>query len=326
VLINFAAGGPTDVEGRLFAKHFGKHIEGQPNVIVQNMDGAGGMIGANYLGEVAPKDGTMLGYFTGTTWRYVNTPKNFRTDFRSYEFIGYQPGTSVHFVRTDTAPGIRRATDIMKATGIVAGGLGPENSKDLLIRLSLDMLGVPYKYVSPYRGSAAARMALQQREINLYAESPPSYRSLIEPGLVKSGEVIPLYFEPSYDGENFTRSKQMAGIDVLPYHEFYQKVRGRLPSGPMWDVYRTILLVNGTMQRLVVLPPKVSAAAADALRTAVVRLNQDKDYIADAVKSLGFVPEWQSGPQVNRQVRQALSAKPGTREFIADYVKKAKRK
>ena len=58
VLINFAAGGPTDIEGRLFAKHLAKHIEGQPNILVQNMDGAGGVVGATYLGEVAPKDGT----------------------------------------------------------------------------------------------------------------------------------------------------------------------------------------------------------------------------------------------------------------------------
>ena len=53
VLINFAAGGPTDIEGRLFAKHLAKHIEGQPNILVQNMDGAGGVVGASYLGEVA---------------------------------------------------------------------------------------------------------------------------------------------------------------------------------------------------------------------------------------------------------------------------------
>src|SRR6516164_6326342 len=52
VLINFTAGGPTDIEGRLFAKHLADHIEARPQVIVQNMDGAGGMIGAGYLGEV----------------------------------------------------------------------------------------------------------------------------------------------------------------------------------------------------------------------------------------------------------------------------------
>jgi len=46
LLINFAAGGPTDIEGRLFAKYLVKHIEGEPGIIVQNMDGAGGLVRA----------------------------------------------------------------------------------------------------------------------------------------------------------------------------------------------------------------------------------------------------------------------------------------
>ncbi|MGZ3281503.1 MAG: hypothetical protein ACXU9A_02495 [Xanthobacteraceae bacterium] len=145
LIINFAAGGPTDIEGRLLAKHLVKHIDGQPGILVQNMDGAGGMIGAGYLGEVAPKDGTTLGYFTGSAWRYANNPERFRVDFRTYEFVAYQPGTSIAYMRTDVPPGIKDATDIVKAKGVVAGGLGAENSKDLLLRLALDMLGVPYK-------------------------------------------------------------------------------------------------------------------------------------------------------------------------------------
>src|SRR5207247_3787291 len=70
LLINFAAGGPTDIEGRLFAKHLARHIDGQPNIVIQNMDGAGGIVGAKYLGEVGPRDGTMAGYFTGTAFMY----------------------------------------------------------------------------------------------------------------------------------------------------------------------------------------------------------------------------------------------------------------
>src|SRR5262249_51450201 len=71
VLVNFAAGGPADIESRIFARYLVKHIEGQPSLIVQNMDGAGGLIGAQYLGEIAPKDGTMLGALTGTAWIYA---------------------------------------------------------------------------------------------------------------------------------------------------------------------------------------------------------------------------------------------------------------
>src|SRR5207237_708520 len=78
LLINFAAGGPTDIEGRLFAKYLARHIEGAPTIIVQNMDGAGGVIGAQYIGEVAPKDGSVIGYLSGTSWIYVSEPERWR--------------------------------------------------------------------------------------------------------------------------------------------------------------------------------------------------------------------------------------------------------
>jgi tripartite-type tricarboxylate transporter receptor subunit TctC len=78
ILINFAPGGPTDIEGRLFAKHLSRHIEGQPNVVIQNMDGAGGIVGAKYLGEVAPRDGSIAGYFTGTAFMYALDPERLR--------------------------------------------------------------------------------------------------------------------------------------------------------------------------------------------------------------------------------------------------------
>src|SRR5712691_3996748 len=105
ILINFAPGGPTDIEGRMFAKHVAHHIEGQPNIVIQNMDGAGGIVGAKYMGEVAPRDGSMAGYFTGTAFMYALDPERFRVDFKTYEFVATQPGTTVHFARTDVPPG-----------------------------------------------------------------------------------------------------------------------------------------------------------------------------------------------------------------------------
>src|SRR5437868_3044049 len=78
LLINFAAGGPADIEGRLFAKHLAKHIDGTPGIIVQNKDGAGGLVGTNYLGELGPRDGTMAGYLTAAAWTYVIEPQSYR--------------------------------------------------------------------------------------------------------------------------------------------------------------------------------------------------------------------------------------------------------
>jgi hypothetical protein len=305
VLINFTAGGPTDIEGRLFAKHLADHIETRPSVIVQNMDGAGGMVGAGYLGEVAPKDGTMVGYFTGTAWRYANDPERFRTDFKTYDFLAYQPGSTVYYARADVPPGLKDATDIAKARELVAGGLGAENAKDLLIRLALDMVGVPYRYVTPFPGSQAARLALLRNEINFFSESPPSYRAVIA-GLVKDGTVIPIFFDPEWNGENLTVSKQVEGLPMLPFQELYRKIKGNLPSGQLWDAYS---------------PP----AAIAALRDAIEELNNDKSYAEEASKTLGFAPEWVAGPNTNAQVRRALSITPQMRSFIASYVKNGKK-
>jgi tripartite-type tricarboxylate transporter receptor subunit TctC len=325
VLINYAAGGPTDIEGRLFAKHVAKYLGGKPSVIVQNMDGGGGLIGVNYLGEVGPKDGTMVGYFTGTAWAAISEAEHFHADYKSYEFVAYQPGTTVYFMRRDVPPGMKEATDLAKAKGVIAGGLGAANSKDLLIRLTLDMLGVDYRYVTGYQSSTRARHALEQGEVNLYSESPPSYRAVIEPGLVKNGTVIPLFYDPGWNGQSFRVPKQVADLPLLPYQELYKKIKGGLPSGQLWEAYLSILTVNSGMQRLIVLPPKAPQEALDALRAAVRKLNDDKAFADDALKAVGFVPEYEAGPDTGREVRQALTTKPEVRAFLKDYIAKGKR-
>ncbi len=126
VLVNFAAGGPADIESRVVAKHLVKHIDGQPSLVMQNMDGAGGLVGAQYVGEVAAKDGTVLGALTGTAWVYVSDPSRWRVDLRRFEFVARQPSTTVYFIRTDVAPGLRVPADVAKAQGVIIGGLSAE--------------------------------------------------------------------------------------------------------------------------------------------------------------------------------------------------------
>ncbi len=324
LLINFAAGGPTDIEGRLLAKHIAKHIDGQPTIIVQNRDGAGGLVGTNYVGEVGPRDGSMFGYFTGAAWKYVMEPEKHAVDFRTFEFIGYQPGSAVYYIRSDTPPGLKTASDVLKAQGVVAGGLAVELSKDLLIRLTLDMLGVPHKYITGFRSSVNARLAVQRGEIHLHSESTPGYFSVVEPSLVKDGTVIPLYYDAFYDGVHFSVPKPMEGSAVQPFQDFYRKVRGGEPSGLRWDAYRTNLAVDSAMLRTIAMPPGAPQAAQDALREALARLNNDKDYAAETMKAMQFVPYYETGADINTRVRRALMVSPEIRTFVANYMRGAK--
>lgn len=324
LVINFAAGGPSDIEGRLLAKHLAKHIDGAPPIIVQNKDGAGGLVGTNFLGEVGPRDGSMFGYFTGAAWKYLIEPENHRVDFKTYEFIGYQPGNAVYYVRTDLAPGMKQGADILKAQGLVVGGLSIESSKDLLLRATLDLLGVPHKYVTGYRSSATARLALQRGEIHLHSETTPAYFSVVEPSLVKPGAVIPLYYDGNYDGETFSVPKVMEGASLPQFQDFFRSLKGAPPTGRLWDAYRTNLAVDSAMLRTVVMPPGVPGAAADALRTALARLNNDKDYAEEAMKAMQFVPHYETGTNINTRVRRALAVPPEIKAFVLEYMKGGK--
>jgi tripartite-type tricarboxylate transporter receptor subunit TctC len=322
ILVNYDAGGPTDLEARLLSRHIGRHIDGNPRIIVQNMGGAAGLIGTKYLGEIAPRDGSMLGYFTGATHRYVSNPERFNVDFRTYEFIAVLPSGRIHFVRTDVRPGIKRAADVAKGENIVVGGLGPQQPKDMAMRLTLDMLGAHYTYVTGYNSSAQAMIALQRGEISYYADSPPLYKTKIVPE-VKAGTLLPVFYDPGFDGKEFSVPSYMKDYPILPFHELYKSIKGTMPSGQLWEAYKSMLLVNGTMYRMMTLPPGAPRDAVEALRAAVVKLASDKAYLDEAIKLMGDAPEYVTSPTLNDDVRAALSINPELKAFMDAYGKRA---
>lgn len=319
VMINFAPGGPTDIEGRLVARYLGKHIDGKPTVIAQNRPGAGGMTGVNYLGKIAPKDGTVMGYLTSAAWPAVSTPDKFEVDFRDYQFIAYQPGTSVYYVRTDVEPGVKTPMDLARVKRLVPGGLERSSAKDLGMRLTLDMLGVPYKYVTGYGSNQPARLAFERGEIDFFVESPPAYRATVAPTLVKSGVAIPLFYDTVFNGESYPVPKQVSDLGIAPFHELYEKLKGVNPSGQLWEAYLTITTLRGTMQRIAALPPGTPVAASEALWAAFEKVNDDPGFAEETTKAIGFVPDFETGPQVARQVRQALTIKPEIKQFVDKY-------
>ena len=289
------------------------------------MDGAGGMIGASYLGEVAPKDGTTLGYFTGSAWRYASDPERFRVDFRSYEFVAYQPGTSIAYMRTDVPPGIKEQTDIVKAKGVVAGGLGAENSKDLLLRLGARHARRAVQIRHLLSRQQAARLALQQNEINLYAE--------VAAELPRGGRAEP--------GERTARRSASGTTPIrAPRSARHARTGGglpascRSPSSTGRSKARRRPANSGTP--IAPCSPSTArcsgrsccrracrGAALAALRAAVLRLNDDKEHAEEAARTIGFVPEWVAGPDTNNEVRAAITVAPDMRAFIADYIRRA---
>ncbi|CAN0375138.1 unnamed protein product, partial [Phaeothamnion confervicola] len=290
VLVNYDAGGPTDIEARLLARHLAKHIAGQPALIVQNMGGAGGIIGAKYLGEIAPRDGTMVGYFTAAAQHAAFSPEKFAVDFRTYDFIAYMPNGRIHFMRTEVKPGMKSARDVMKAEGVVAGGLTADSPKDLAMRMVLDMLGVPHKYVTGYNSSAQATLAFQRGELNFFSDSPSAYISKIVPAMVTKGEVLPVCFDPIYAGGQYVVPKQIKPLGITSCPDFIKEIKGAIPAGAMTDAYIGLLSFAGTMYRTLTLPPNSPPASVAALRAAMLKLQDDSEYTAEAIRTIGEAP------------------------------------
>jgi len=323
MLINFAVGGGADIEGRLFAKYLAKHLEGQPTIVVQNMEGAGGLVGANFLGEVAPKDGTYIGYLSSAAGLHLTEAERWRADLRTYEFAAYVPGTAIVYVRTDVSPGIKEAKDLAQARGLILGGRSANSPNDIGARLALDILDMRYGYVTGYRSAATGRLALQRGEINVFSESPSGYRSAVEPQLVKTGQVVPLWYHLNDTSDLPPPRKEISGLDIASFPQLHKRIKGTLPAGKLWDVYQALFNVNWNLQRVLALPPGAPRAALEALQSALVAVSKDRNFEAEALKTIDFAPDLIATANSKEHVRAMLNVSPEIKQFINEYIKSA---
>jgi len=324
VLINYAPGGPTDVEGRLLARHLGRHVQGQPNVIVQNMSGAGGVIGTNYLGQVAKSDGLTMGYFTAALFHQQVRNPALRTDLSKYAFISGIQGITVSYIRSDVQPGIKKPADFVKAQRFRAGGLSYDSFKDVAFRLSFDLLGLKYDYVTGYNSSADARLAVQRNEVQYHDETLPAFRSQVEPNMVKSGQVTPLYYADLIDADGgVTDSPDVP--ELSSFTKFYTQVHGKPPSGVKYEALKAANIAGTNMTRAILLPPAAPKGAVAAMKQAIASLARDEEYLGDAIKVMRFRPRFEMGDSGERLYQRATQIAPELAKFIRQFIEQERK-
>ena len=292
-LINFAAGGPTDIEGRIVARNLAKHIPGNPTIIVQNMAGAGGVTGINFLGEAAKRDGLTVGYFTGPYNHHMMKSSTLRADFMQLPFIASVGSVTVCYIRSDVPPGIKKPTDIVKAERFRAGGLSFDSNKDLRFRLAFDILGLKYDYVTGYNSSNDARLAVQRNEIQYHDENIPGYRGVVEPQLVKTGIVTSLYYHDLIVPDG-TMRKSPDYPELNSFTEIYTQIH-KPPTGIKYEVLKAANMASQNLSRVALLPPNSPKEAVLAMRQAFISLSKDEEFIGEAKKAMRFHPRFDVG-------------------------------
>lgn len=169
-IVGYQSGDSHDLWARAYARHMGKHIPGNPTFIVQNMTGAGSMVAANYIYNVAKPDGLTMGTFApGLYLAQVTGSNEVKFDWAKFTWIGSpEQNGNVLFMRSDapykSIEDIRKAAEPPKCS---ATGVG--TSGHLVPRLLEETLLLKFRLVTGYPGGAEQDLALERGEVHCRA-------------------------------------------------------------------------------------------------------------------------------------------------------------
>jgi len=297
IVVGHEVGTGFDIYGRTLQRHLGRHIPGNPIIVVQNMVGASGINAANWLYNIAPKDGTVVATFVHTVpFEPLMGNAAARFDPAKYTWIGNME-ESVAVCGVSKAAGIARFDDMRTKEAIfgATGATGPLVKSALAVK---NLLGVRMKVVSGYQGSASVKSAIQRGEVQGICGLPMS--------------TITAFWRDDYESGNFKPIIQLSGrkgqegLKDVPHVDDYAKSE---------DDRQVYGLIFGTqaLGRIYVSPPAMPAARKAALRSALLATMKDPQFIADAAKTqIDISP--MTGEEVEAFIARLSAAAPAVVE------------
>ena len=274
LLVGNSAGGAMDDWARFVALHLGKHIPGNPDIVVQNMPGAGGITAANYLFNIAKPDGLTLGIVNPALYSdQLIGSKEVKFDWPKFAWIGSPERIDqVLFIRTDcpskNLDEMRNAAEPARCGATARAGLAY-----FLPKLLEEGLGLKINMVLGYGGGGEMNLAMEKGEIHCRAGTVSAYvgreptRTWIKKGfvraLVQSG------------------AKRFPKLPDVP--TFYEVMETNKTPDAMKRLAR-VLLSSGDLGRPIIGPPAMPATRVKILRDAFTKAMNDPALIADAQK------------------------------------------
>ena len=289
IVSGYPPGGGVDTEARLVARYIANFIPGTPNVIVENMPGAGGRIALNHVSKVAKRDGLTWIVIPATPNIFQILDKDRKFDLTEMIYLrgSSEPGITV--IRDIT--GVKEIADLPKAdpSKLVIPGRSAPDAPQMALRAALEVFGVKsgYKTSLGYAGTANITAALLQGEATFYEWALLNVLQggiLYEP--IQQGKVIPLWQSGSLTSEGkVVRDKR---IDLPTFPEVYEKVMGKAPSGIAYEAYKALSPGSRGLNRSVLTTPGVPSDQVKVLSQAFDAMEKDPKYTAELKKILGF--------------------------------------
>ena len=268
LIIGNAAGSGYDVIGRMVGRHMGKHIPGNPKLVPQNMNGAGGITAANHVNTIAAKDGSVIALVNREAIfdpLFSGSDSKANYDSRKFVWLG-TPNQEIGMAYAMTARGVKTIEDAMQRELVVAAA-GATSGSAVFPRLLNALLGTKFKIVTGYPGSMDGLLAMERGEADARVTSGwagPETTAGME--LVKQGKVALLL---------------QIGINKDPR---YPDVRSIMEFART-DEQRTLmelLFIGQSLGRPFFAPAEVPADRAIALQTAFMKTMDDAEFRREA--------------------------------------------
>jgi tripartite-type tricarboxylate transporter receptor subunit TctC len=270
IIVGLAPGGGFDTYARLVARHIGKHIPGNPTVVVENMTGAGGLISANHLYRVAKPDGLTLAHAPGTLLlgQVLGQP-GVEFDARKFEYVGATVKEEPVCALTK-ASGITSIEQLMAAkTPVKIGAVAPGAPSDNTPRILKAALGLPIQIVTGYKGTAEIRLAAESGEVAGACWAWESMRSTWRKAL-DAGEAIPILQVAAKPLEDLPRVP--VAIGLANTDEARRLIQVGIQDGSLYS-------------RPFMAPPGTPKERVQILRKAFQEVLHDKALLAEADKA-----------------------------------------
>jgi len=317
MIVNYPAGGPTDLEARIVAKHLPEHIPGQPAIVVKDIGGAGGIIGSNELGQASP-NGETMGFFTLDVVAQMLGNPNLKTPYPNFIYIAGIESPLVVYMRKDTPPGINVASDVTKTNGFKALSLNAENTNTLNMDLSFDLLGVKFEPIPAYRGLKEVETAVLQNIGQAANTSLSGWTGSVTPTM--GNVVLPLWqLSPRHNGA-YPRTKALPNLQT--FEEFYASLHPgtSLADKMEYRVLRAFSDPQLAMFRVALMPPHASDDAAAQMRAAFADMWHDQKFLDDYANLIKTQPILVSA-QEGQEVLAELGRVPNdVKTFMAKYI------
>jgi tripartite-type tricarboxylate transporter receptor subunit TctC len=303
MIIGAAAGGGYDIAGRAVARHMGRHIPGQPGLIVRNMPGATSLIMTNALYNRSPRDGTVIGMPNNTIpleprLKLLASAGNVAFDVNRFNWIGTPVQEPQVFWVWHTAPA-RNFADL-KTGKIIMGATAASADNYMLSHLMNQTLGTRMEFVTGYQGQSEINLAVERGEIQ---GNTTGLTNLVvtKADWIRQGRIRMLV---QFGGERVAEIKEVPAVVELAASDDDREI---------WRFFTS----KFKMARPLALPPEVPPERVKALRDAFDATMRDPLFL-DEAKQIGL----QIDPLGGEAVRQLIAQMQATPETLVERLRR----